>query len=548
MFSVLIVDDQPAVARAIARVIASHDAEVQVASSLDEARKAVFHQSPDVAVMGLEGGDGLSLLVELMSLDTAPEVIVHAESPSSPAARWAAAHNLQEVFEKPAEPKVLLDWTLRLLRRRRGEPESVRLPGMEAGLGRIIGHAPAIAAIREQILRVAEFPTMSVLVCGETGTGKELIARAIHELSCPDAPFVSVNCAAIPESLFESEVFGHSPGAFTGAQGRRTGLLEEATGGTFFLDEVGELPAAMQPKLLRALETRRFRPVGANREQPLAARIISATNRTLTQARETFRPDLYYRLAGFSIDSPPLRDRAEDLSILAELFLRAFCRLHGRPMMSLTSEAVQALRKHRWPGNVRELRGVIESAAISARENRIEVDQIREALSSRGARLSSLPAPGEAVPQTWSSESHAARFLAPPSPGAFELERLGKPSGATRSPFSPVDETPPQTIREGQPARTSPSGEEASSNDEAAPSTSWMEGAPPSSGTALVGKRGLFETLPELEEFVISDVFRECQGNLSMAARTLGIPRSTLRDRLKKYGIELPANTRHKSS
>lgn len=540
-FSVLIVDQHPALARSIAHVLSSEIAQVQHASSLEEAREEVARHVPEVAVMGLEGADGLTLLLELLALDQAPELILHVESSASPVARWAARHHQQEVFEKPAQAEMLLDGILRLIRHRRGGPESVRVPVTNSGIARIIGEAPAIVALREQILRVAEFPTVSVLVSGETGTGKELVARAIHEVSSPDGPFVSVSCGAIPGSRFESELFGLDAGAFTGGRSQSPGLFGEASGGTIFLDEVGQLPEAIQTKLLRALETRCFLPVGARRAQPLRARIISGSNPMLSSARRTLPPDLYYRLAGFYMDTPPLREREEDLPILADHFLRAFCRLHGRPLMSLSAEAAEALRKHRWPGNIREFRAVIESAAVCTPENQLEAQHIREALSARGAPLSSRPDPREAAPETWSSQAEGQGLASPTMPGAPAPSLAVASSIGQQAGQSAADELPPRTVREGQTGRLA-------SPEPGVASTSFPEGVPPSSGTALVGKRGLFETLPELEEFVISDVFRECQGNLSMAARTLGIPRSTLRDRLKKYGIELPASTRNKSS
>ncbi len=504
----------------------SSGAHALAAESLSDARRALERLAPAVILMGLEGQDGVDLLRSLQQREPAPELIVHTESTSSLTAVWAAEQQVQEVFEKPVAPSVLLDWTQRLLRRRRGEPESVTLQRCHVGLGRLLGGSNKIQTLREQVLRVAEFPLMSVLVCGETGTGKELVARAIHELTCPEAPFVSLNCAAIPENLFESEFFGHCAGAFTGAKTRRTGLLEEAASGTFFLDEVGELPTLMQPKLLRVLETRAFRPVGGNRELPLEARIIAATNRTLTQARETFRPDLYYRLAGFALDTPALRERREDVLLLANAFLREFCRFHGRPTMKISPEASALLKEYGWPGNVRELRGVIENAAVSAYQGVIRRVDIKLALGSRGASLSS-PSP----------ENEASRDVVP-APASIELPQAGDSSSLPQSREGRAVEPsePLSSEREGVVSGAAALTQGVPSTDEYSATAPSVLGSP-SSGLALVGKGAAFASLPELEQYVITEVYEQSRGNLSRAARTLGIPRSTLRDRLKKFGI-----------
>ncbi len=510
--SVLIVDEHPATAEAIARAMKSSGELVLSASSLDEARRLTVEQTPDVVVMGWEGKAGVELMQELRDARRPPEIIVHTESSASRTAVWAASHQIEEVFEKPAAPAVLLDWARRLLRRKRGEPESVTLQRSQVGLGRLLGHAPPLVALHEQVLKVAEFPLMSVLVCGEIGTGKELVARAIHELTCPDAPFVSLNCGAILESHFESELFGDNARALSGEGGRRSGLLDEAKDGTFFLDEVEQLPVSMQPKLLKVLETRVFRPVGDGREQPLKARIIAATNRTLPRAKESLRPDLYYCLAGFALGVPSLRDRPQDILLLANAFLREFCRFHGRPMMRIAEDAAQLLHDYRWPENVRELRGVIENAAVSAQTGVVRRANIEAALGARGARVS-----------TGREPDTSARDV---TPGPVSIELPRSPGSETEAGWGQVsDASEVERASELEP-RISP---------------------PPSSGLSLVGKGGAFSSLPALEQHVISDIYHACRGNLSMAARTLGIPRSTLRDRLKKYGIA-PASSRKKEA
>ncbi len=211
----------------------------------------------------------------------------------------------------------LQDWLTQLVH---SHPE----PARPSAFDRLVGNSAVMRELREQARRVAQFQELSVLVTGETGTGKDLVAQAIHQLRTKDEPFVSVNCAAIPASLFEAELFGHTKDAFTGAEVRRQGLFEQAGAGTLFLDEIGELPPELQPKLLRSLETRRFRRLGSQREQLLRARVVCATHVDLLDPTHNFRSDLYFRLSGYVIHCPPLRVRSGDTGLLASHFLAAF--------------------------------------------------------------------------------------------------------------------------------------------------------------------------------------------------------------------------------
>jgi two-component system, NtrC family, response regulator AtoC len=235
--------------------------------------------------------------------------------------------------------------------------------------GLVLGGSAALRDAVELALKVAATRTTTVLLVGETGTGKELFARGVHLAShaCRE-PFVGVNCAAIPESLLESELFGHEQGAFTDARSQKRGLLEMAGRGTLFLDEIGEMPASLQPKLLRVLEERRVRRLGGVTEQTVDCRIIAGTNVRLDDAvaEGTFRDDLFYRLNVFRIELPPLRERLEDVTVLAEHFLEQVAREQGHPPKRLSPEALTALREYHWPGNVRELKNVLERAAILA--------------------------------------------------------------------------------------------------------------------------------------------------------------------------------------
>ncbi len=245
-------------------------------------------------------------------------------------------------------------------------------------IGEIIGESPAIRELVSAVQQVAGTPA-TVLITGETGTGKELVAHAIHKASQrASKPFIRVNCAAIPATLCESEFFGHEKGAFTGAASRRTGRFELAQGGIIFLDEVGELPLELQPKLLRVLREREYEPVGSSQTRKVDVRVIAATNRDLSVevAAGRFREDLYYRLNVFPIVVPPLRDRGSDVELLAQLFIDRFSARIGKPRSQLTADCLRRLRAYHWPGNVRELENVIERAVIIARDRMLSLRNV----------------------------------------------------------------------------------------------------------------------------------------------------------------------------
>lgn len=264
------------------------------------------------------------------------------------------------------------------------ETENERLVSGLSYHGPIIGTSAKINEVR-RLARDCARTDLSVLILGETGTGKELVARLIHDLSArADQPMVVVNCAAIPDELFESEVFGHEAGAFTGAKGRRTGLLEEADGGTLFLDEVGDLSPQNQARMLRAIETGTFRRLGGSRDLKVDVRVISATNRDLARGEGGFRSDLYHRLNAFEIHLPPLRERREDIVDLARHFLAKARHRHKVQVKDFTEEAIEIMRAHDWAGNIRELRNVVERAAVVARDEQITpVDLFASARASQ---------------------------------------------------------------------------------------------------------------------------------------------------------------------
>ncbi|MFL5561770.1 MAG: sigma-54 interaction domain-containing protein [Gemmatimonadaceae bacterium] len=330
--------------------------------------------------------------------------------------------------------------------------------GFESLLGRSAAHRSAVDNAR----LVAATSRTTVLLAGETGTGKELFARGIHYGgSTADAPFVAVNCAAIPETLLEGELFGHEKGAFTGAHARKQGLFELAAEGTLFLDEIHQLPLALQPKLLRALESRMVRPLGGAREVPVRCRIVAATNIALDDAvaRAEFRPDLFYRLNVFRVDIPALRDRGEDAILLATSFLQQIAADQARGVKLLAPDAVDALRGHDWPGNVRELRNVVERAEIlsgsdamirarhlmiqrrTLRNGVDDGDSIGEIVLSRGGTTLAeieVEAARLTLAHTRGNRSAAARMLGISRPTlARLLQRAGEAVPMERAPVLP---------------------------------------------------------------------------------------------------------------
>ena len=337
--------------------------------------------------LDMPGLDGIGVIAKCKELSPETEAVVMTGKGTLDTAVAAMRHGAFDYLTKPCrllEIKALLKKVIdkRALEQRcRALEHQVR---RLEGAPQLIGDTPAMRKVRLLIEKVA--PTDStVLVLGETGTGKELAARAVHQNSSrADKPFVAINCGALPETLIESELFGHRKGAFTGADDHRTGLFEVADGGTLFLDEIGELPKAMQAKLLRVLESGEIRRVGENKAVVVDVRIVCATHRNLPEmvAEEQFREDLMYRINTFEIGLPPLRERLEDVPSLAQHLLS---RRGGRPPAALTlaDDAMQALCQHVWPGNVRELANVIEHATILCESNSITAEHLPQRFDSR---------------------------------------------------------------------------------------------------------------------------------------------------------------------
>ena len=369
---VLVVDDDTALRGAVTRALRTNGYRTASAEDGDTAVRKVRHERPDVVLLDWRLPDmtGLDVLRQLRTF--APEVpaIVWTGHGSVACAVDAIKNGALEYLQKPLPPRELIDAVERLL--------ATRSPAAADATG-ILGESAVVRHVRALIRQVG--PThLSVLIQGESGTGKELAARAIHGASGRTGPFLALNCAAVTESLLESELYGYEPGAFTGAAaGGKPGLFAAAAGGTLFLDEIGEMALGLQAKLLRVLQERSYRPVGATEDLPVDCRIVASTNRDLADqvARGAFRADLYYRLNTHPIVMPPLRSRIEDVVRLAARFLEAATAALRKPLCGFDESAVRALEGHDWPGNVRELKNVVEHAAVLCPAGAVHASHLR---------------------------------------------------------------------------------------------------------------------------------------------------------------------------
>ncbi|MCB9881151.1 MAG: sigma-54-dependent Fis family transcriptional regulator [Planctomycetes bacterium] len=368
----LIVDDDSLMSEGLEAMLTCAEFAAHSAATATAAREANRKLRPDVALVDLRLADesGLDLLAELRESDHRPAVILISGYATVQDAVQAMRAGADDVLEKPIRRDALLHTIGRALERRalQREVEHLRAEVRAQHQHSLIGRSPKLAQVLRTVERVARTANTTVLIQGESGTGKELVARHVHELSdrCR-APFVAVNCAALNEPLLEAELFGYVRGAFTGADPKgRAGLLSAASGGTLFLDEIGELAPALQAKLLRFLQERTFRRVGATDDEEVDVRILAATNRDLLGEVEAgrFREDLYYRLGVVILELPPLRERPDDVPLLAHAFLERFERTMGHGLRGFDEAALAALQTYAWPGNIRELRNKIEHAII----------------------------------------------------------------------------------------------------------------------------------------------------------------------------------------
>ena len=391
----LIVDDEAAARYGMRRALENFGGEIAEADSAEAAHALMQNSSFDLLLLdvNLPGLSGLDFLIQLQneaenSNTEAPHVIIITAHGSERLAVQAVKSGAYDYLSKPFEVddlRLVVKNALENVQLRRENESLRRRIQIEASQrGALIGNSDAMQRVRSMIEKVADTDA-TVLVRGESGTGKELVARELHERSTTrsSGAFVAVNCAALPSELIESELFGHEKGAFTGAAARRKGKFEQANGGTLFLDEIGDMSANVQAKLLRALEERRIERLGGDESIPVDVRIISATHRALEEEIEkgNFRADLFYRLRVVTIDIAPLRDRREDIPVLAAAFARDAAQRNGLPERPIGREALKKLIANDWPGNVRELRNAIERAAIMSEGDELHALDIGEATS-----------------------------------------------------------------------------------------------------------------------------------------------------------------------
>lgn len=394
--TVLIVDDEPAARYGMRRALEKEGYRILEAESVATAERFVESSSPSVVLLDvkLASESGLDYLPTLAARKDSPAVIIVTAHGSERMAVDAVKSGAYDYLAKPFEVD-----DLRLLVRNavqshvlRVENERLRseLSGTET-FGQLIGSSPAMTRVYSLIEKVAQ-TEVNVLITGESGTGKEVVAREIHARSAKPGEFVAMNCAAMPEELIESELFGHEKGAFTGAAGKRIGKFEAANKGTLFLDEIGDMSLSTQAKVLRILEDKKFQRLGSNETLSSDARIVSATNKNLEREVElkTFREDLYYRLCVVNLHLPPLRERKSDIPALAQVFCNRFSLAYRREALTISKSALKALLEYDWPGNVRQLRNCIERSVVLAEADEITLDILPQEILGKYRQKESL--------------------------------------------------------------------------------------------------------------------------------------------------------------
>ena len=471
-------------------------------SSLDDARGAVRRENPDLVVLTGAVHDPHATQLAALARDAEISTLALLEPTDSERAERVGRLGVTETMMKPARPDEIVETARRLIERRRFQERTG-----------IIGESPAIQEVLVKIEQMAPVSS-TVLVQGESGTGKELVAKALHDLSPRRGkPFIAVNCAALPETLLESELFGHEKGSFTGAAERRLGRFELADTGTIFLDEIGEIPPATQVKLLRVLESRTFFRVGGSQPIKVNVRVIAATNRALREgvALGEFRDDLYYRLNVLNIYLAPLRERREDIPLLVRRFIREFAQAHDRTFRGITAEAMQRLVSAPWPGNVRQLRNLIESMVVLAPGAEIRAADIPPDI---------LEGPGSLLPVRVGSLGHGVGSAGPEL--EFILRSLIELKLQVEELRRRLNDQPQrvQVIELGDHATVAdvlPAGD--------------GDGVQP-----VVYRPGM--TMADVEKATIEAALQEYQGNRRKAAEILGIGERTLYRKIKAYRLE----------
>jgi two-component system response regulator HydG len=398
--TILLVEDDPALCRVLDLGLRDAGFATFATTTALEALEHLRTADVDVVLtdLNMPGMNGLELCQRVAAERPDIPVVVITAFGSMEAAIAAIRAGAYDFVTKPVAVEALVLVLERAAQHRKLREEVRRLRSAverRQGADEIVGESPAISAVKELVARIADAEA-TVLITGESGTGKEVVARALHRLGKrAQGPFVAVNCAAVPEGLIESELFGHAKGAFTDARATRSGLLMQAQGGTLFLDEIGELPLSAQAKLLRVLQERVVRPVGSDREVALDLRIVAATNRDLEQAVEEqrFREDLFFRIHVLPIELPPLRARGADVLLLAQRFLLDSAARAGKAVHCLAPKAAELLLDYPWPGNVRELMNCVEHAVALARYEHVTPEDLPQRV--RGYRRSHIIVAGE---------------------------------------------------------------------------------------------------------------------------------------------------------
>jgi two-component system response regulator AtoC len=379
-FSILIVDDDRSVAYALDRALTEKGHTVNLAFSAEEGLQTLKDAAADIVLLDLfmPGMDGTEMLRQIKKAHPSTDVVTISGAGSMRAALSTLQLDAFDFLPKPVQMRALMEVIDRIRQKRKSTPPagSPRPLSTLFSVPDLIGKSPSIQRVADFLNRIA--PTQcNVLIRGETGTGKEVVSHALHNRSTRrEGPFIPLNCSALPETMLESELFGHEKGAFTDATGMKRGLLEMANGGTLLLDEIGDMPLPLQAKLLRVVETKRFRRLGSNTEQAVDVRFVAATHRDLESMvrHSQFREDLFYRLGVFSLHLPALRDRKEDIPLLASFFLQSI--VQGRGPASLSPEALACLNTYSWPGNIRELHNSIEHAVVFAEGDIVRVSDL----------------------------------------------------------------------------------------------------------------------------------------------------------------------------
>ncbi len=494
MPKLLVIDDEPNITFTISETLGSEDLQVLTAGTAREGIELLRRQNPDVVLCDVRLPDlsGLDAFDRMHQIDPRIPVIIMTAFAKTETAIEAMRRGAFEYLVKPVDFAALKQVVNRAIEVSRlshvpavlGEAESEdAAPNAE----RIVGLSPAMQEVYKTIGRVAS-QDATVLILGESGTGKELVARAIYHYSQrSQSPFLAVNCAALPESLLESELFGHERGAFTGADQRRIGKFEQVNGGTIFLDEIGDMSPATQAKALRLVQQQEFERIGGNATIHTNVRIIAATNQDLAEmvAEGKFRQDLFYRLNGFTIQLPPLRERREDIPTLLNHFVKVFNRELGKAIHSVTPETQAILEAHDWPGNVREFQSAIKFAMVHATTDVLTPDCLPEACRSRPGNDGSL-----------------SPNVLPPNEVSWSINALSAvpvPLAADGSDLN-VNDLTRQLLRSGH--------------------------------------EDLYrEVLSTVDRAILEETMRYFNGNQFQAAERLGISRMTLRNKLRALGL-----------